>query len=64
MQDVLLFNVHILFTGLAEWYVPTAGIFLWIKIKGISDTYQMIMENAFERGVGKDLMIGNSFKIM
>ncbi|XP_043369321.1 kynurenine/alpha-aminoadipate aminotransferase, mitochondrial-like isoform X3 [Dermochelys coriacea] len=45
--------------GLAEWYVPTAGIFLWIKIKGISDTYQMIMENALERGVS--LVPGQSF---
>ncbi|XP_066488997.1 kynurenine/alpha-aminoadipate aminotransferase, mitochondrial-like [Tiliqua scincoides] len=36
---------------LAEWYVPNAGMFLWIKIKGVSDTYQMIKEKALERGV-------------
>uniref|UniRef100_A0A674IFB7 Aminotransferase class I/classII large domain-containing protein n=1 Tax=Terrapene triunguis TaxID=2587831 RepID=A0A674IFB7_9SAUR len=54
-------NVHILFTGLAEWNIPTAGMFLWIKIKGISNSYQMIMENALERGVS--LVPGQSFSI-
>uniref|UniRef100_A0A8C0IPJ7 Aminotransferase class I/classII large domain-containing protein n=1 Tax=Chelonoidis abingdonii TaxID=106734 RepID=A0A8C0IPJ7_CHEAB len=43
---------------LAEWNIPTAGMFLWIKIKRISNIYQMITENALERGVGKDLMMG------
>ncbi|XP_074807250.1 kynurenine/alpha-aminoadipate aminotransferase, mitochondrial-like isoform X2 [Natator depressus] len=58
-RDAMLAAADKWLKGLAEWYVPTAGIFLWIKIKGISDTYQMIMENAFERGVS--LVPGQSF---
>ncbi|NXJ10448.1 AADAT protein, partial [Odontophorus gujanensis] len=37
--------------GLAEWYPPTAGMFLWIKIKGVSDTRQLIMEKALQKEV-------------
>ncbi|CAM4551428.1 kynurenine/alpha-aminoadipate aminotransferase, mitochondrial isoform X1 [Caretta caretta] len=58
-RDAMLAAADKWLKGLAEWYVPTAGIFLWIKIKGISDTYQMIMENALERGVS--LVPGQSF---
>lgn len=39
--------------GLAEWHAPNAGLFLWIKIKGVSDTFQMVMEKALEKGVRK-----------
>lgn len=39
------------FVGLAEWHVPKAGMFLWIKVKGISDTKQLIEEKAIEREV-------------
>lgn len=38
--------------GLADWHAPNAGLFLWIKIKGMSDTNQMVVEKALERGVG------------
>ncbi|KAL7875705.1 hypothetical protein AOLI_G00106680 [Acnodon oligacanthus] len=36
---------------LAEWHAPTAGMFLWIKLKGIKDTQQLIMEKALEKEV-------------
>lgn len=36
---------------LAEWYPPAAGMFLWIKIKGVSDTQQLIMEKALQKEV-------------
>jgi len=35
-------------TGLAEWYSPKAGLFLWIKLVGISDTSTLIEEKARE----------------
>lgn len=35
----------------AEWHTPTAGMFLWIKLKGISDTQKLIMEKALEKEV-------------
>ncbi|RXN19021.1 kynurenine alpha-aminoadipate mitochondrial [Labeo rohita] len=35
----------------AEWHPPMAGMFLWIKLKGIKDTQQLIMEKALEKEV-------------
>ena len=32
--------------GLAEWYSPRAGLFLWIKLNGIEDTSALIEEKA------------------
>lgn len=48
-------------SGLAEWHVPKAGMFLWIKIKGIPDTKQLIEEKAVEKEVL--LIPGNAFYI-
>jgi len=33
-------------TGLADWSEPEAGMFLWIKLRGISDTKKLIEEKA------------------
>uniref|UniRef100_A0A667Y8R4 Aminoadipate aminotransferase n=1 Tax=Myripristis murdjan TaxID=586833 RepID=A0A667Y8R4_9TELE len=38
-------------TYVAEWHAPSAGMFLWIKLKGIADTQQLIMEKALEKEV-------------
>ncbi|XP_030635802.1 kynurenine/alpha-aminoadipate aminotransferase, mitochondrial [Chanos chanos] len=38
-------------TDVAEWHPPTAGMFLWIKLKGVKDTQQLIMEKALEKEV-------------
>ncbi|XP_058250847.1 kynurenine/alpha-aminoadipate aminotransferase, mitochondrial [Hemibagrus wyckioides] len=35
----------------AEWHAPAAGMFLWIKLKGIKDTQKLIMEKALEKEV-------------
>lgn len=37
--------------GLAEWNVPTAGMFLWIKLIGVHDTYDLISNRAVESKV-------------
>ncbi|XP_006006337.1 kynurenine/alpha-aminoadipate aminotransferase, mitochondrial isoform X2 [Latimeria chalumnae] len=47
--------------GIAEWHVPAAGMFLWIKLKGIPDTYQLIAEKALQKEVL--LVPGASFNI-
>jgi len=47
--------------GLAEWFVPTGGMFLWIKAKGVKDTYKMITERALSKKVV--LAPGNLFMI-
>ena len=36
----------------AEWHAPSAGMFLWIKLKGVADTQRLIMEKALEKEVG------------
>ncbi|KAI4886304.1 hypothetical protein NFI96_016721, partial [Prochilodus magdalenae] len=35
----------------AEWHAPAAGMFLWIKLKGVKDTQKLIMEKALEKEV-------------
>uniref|UniRef100_A0A4W6D9E7 Kynurenine/alpha-aminoadipate aminotransferase, mitochondrial n=1 Tax=Lates calcarifer TaxID=8187 RepID=A0A4W6D9E7_LATCA len=37
--------------SVAEWHSPSAGMFLWIKLKGIADTQQLIMQKALEKEV-------------
>ncbi|XP_012262052.1 kynurenine/alpha-aminoadipate aminotransferase, mitochondrial-like [Athalia rosae] len=37
--------------GLAEFAVPGAGFFLWIKVKGVSDTWRMVMQRGVTHGV-------------
>lgn len=46
---------------LAEWHAPSAGMFLWIKIKGIADTQQLIMEKALEKEVSIGFNTHNTF---
>lgn len=41
----------LLFIGLAEWHAPNAGMFLWIKVKGISDTNELIEKKAIKKEV-------------
>ncbi|XP_069100408.1 kynurenine/alpha-aminoadipate aminotransferase, mitochondrial [Pleurodeles waltl] len=50
-RDVMLSSAEKWLTGLAEWQCPAAGMFLWMKINGISDTEKMIMEKAFKKEV-------------
>lgn len=50
-RDVMLSSAEKWLTGLAEWQCPEAGMFLWMKIKQISDTEKLIMEKAFKKEV-------------
>ncbi|XP_048365633.1 kynurenine/alpha-aminoadipate aminotransferase, mitochondrial-like [Sphaerodactylus townsendi] len=50
-RDLMLAAADKWLKDLAEWYTPEAGLFLWIKIKGISDTHEMITKKAMEKGV-------------
>ncbi|KAI4573287.1 hypothetical protein MJT46_004527 [Ovis ammon polii x Ovis aries] len=38
-------------SGLAEWQVPNAGMFLWVKIKGIHDVRKLIEEKAVKNEI-------------
>ncbi|XP_063090824.1 kynurenine/alpha-aminoadipate aminotransferase, mitochondrial-like [Cavia porcellus] len=63
-RDAMLAAAEKWLSGLAEWHVPVAGLFLWIKIKGISDSEQLIEEEAIKKGVllvpGKAFYIDSS----
>ncbi|XP_077984374.1 kynurenine/alpha-aminoadipate aminotransferase, mitochondrial-like [Glandiceps talaboti] len=65
-RNLLLASAEKHLTGLAEWNVPTGGMFLWIKLLGIEDTYQLIMKKAIEKEVlfvpGRDFLSDNTQK--
>jgi len=42
------------YIGLAEWDEPVAGMFLWLKLKGINDTKKLIEEKALAKEVRND----------
>lgn len=54
----------LLFVGLAEWHVPTAGMFLWIKIKGLHDVRKLIEEKAFKKEVKQEEKLYFFFKVI
>ncbi|XP_039769626.1 kynurenine/alpha-aminoadipate aminotransferase, mitochondrial isoform X3 [Ornithorhynchus anatinus] len=60
-RDAMLASADKWLKGLAEWHSPAAGMFLWIKIKGVSDTQQLIMEKALKKEVL--LVPGGAFNV-
>uniref|UniRef100_A0A8C7DSR4 Kynurenine/alpha-aminoadipate aminotransferase, mitochondrial n=1 Tax=Oncorhynchus kisutch TaxID=8019 RepID=A0A8C7DSR4_ONCKI len=52
-RDAMLSSADKCLKGLyvAEWHAPAAGMFLWIKVKGVADTQKLIMEKAMEKEV-------------
>ncbi|XP_076751263.1 kynurenine/alpha-aminoadipate aminotransferase, mitochondrial [Xylocopa sonorina] len=38
-------------TGLADFTLPKGGFFLWIKVRGIKDTWKMMMQRGVTEGV-------------
>ena len=39
------------FIGLADFSRPEAGFFLWIKVRGVKDTWKMVMQRGVVHGV-------------
>ncbi|XP_063166372.1 kynurenine/alpha-aminoadipate aminotransferase, mitochondrial [Candoia aspera] len=60
-RDVMLNAADKWLKGLADWHIPAAGMFLWINIKGVPDTQELIMKKALEKQVL--LVPGCSFNI-
>ncbi|KAG5845579.1 hypothetical protein ANANG_G00140780 [Anguilla anguilla] len=50
-RDAMLSSADRWLKDVAEWHAPAAGMFLWIRLKGIADTQQLIMEKALEKEV-------------
>jgi len=58
-RDVIIEACEKYLVGLAEWEVPTAGMFLWLKLIGVADTTELIKVKAVKELV---LMVpGKSF---
>ncbi|KAI8423902.1 hypothetical protein MSG28_012900 [Choristoneura fumiferana] len=37
--------------SLADWSPPKGGLFLWLRVRGVDDVYNMVFETAFKRGL-------------
>ncbi|GAB1606308.1 kynurenine/alpha-aminoadipate aminotransferase, mitochondrial-like isoform X1 [Argonauta hians] len=59
-RDVTLDAANKHLKGIAEWNEPAGGMFLWLKLIGVDDTYRLIMEKAKDKEVlfvpGKSFM--------
>lgn len=58
-RDTMLTLVEKHLTGLAEWYVPQAGFFFWVKLIGIDDTLDLVMNKFVSQGIF--ITPGNAF---
>lgn len=63
-KDAILAAADKWLSGLAEWHAPTAGMFLWIKVKGIYDVKKIIEEKAIKKEIffisGSDFYIDSA----
>ncbi|XP_069570915.1 kynurenine/alpha-aminoadipate aminotransferase, mitochondrial [Brachyistius frenatus] len=50
-RDAMISSADKWLKDVAEWHSPSAGMFLWMKLKGVADTQQLIMEKALEKEV-------------
>ncbi|XP_017293715.1 kynurenine/alpha-aminoadipate aminotransferase, mitochondrial [Kryptolebias marmoratus] len=50
-RDAMISSADKWLKDVAEWHAPSAGMFLWMKLKGVADTQQLIMERALEKEV-------------
>ena len=57
-RDAMLRSAERHLTGLCEWFVPAAGMFLWLRVLGLEDTRAMIMKEGIANNV---LLVPGSF---
>ncbi|XP_071553047.1 kynurenine/alpha-aminoadipate aminotransferase, mitochondrial-like [Panulirus ornatus] len=50
-RDAMLQAANKYLTGVCEWSVPTGGMFLWLKVCGVRDTWTMLLERGLEKRV-------------
>ncbi|XP_068611926.1 kynurenine/alpha-aminoadipate aminotransferase, mitochondrial [Brachionichthys hirsutus] len=50
-RDAMISSAENWLKDVADWHTPTAGMFLWIKLKGVADTHQLIVKKALEKEV-------------
>ncbi|XP_070151869.1 kynurenine/alpha-aminoadipate aminotransferase, mitochondrial [Polyergus mexicanus] len=50
-RDIMLAIVEKHLTGLAEWYVPQGGFFLWLKLTDVDNVLDLVMNKCISQGV-------------
>lgn len=50
-RDIMIAGLEKHLSGLAEWTVPKAGMFVWVKILGLEDVYDIVMEKCMSQGL-------------
>jgi len=56
-RDTMIRAAEAHLVGLAEWFLPSAGMFVWFRLLGIDDTFELIKKKALEE---KFLMVPGS----
>ncbi|XP_067838582.1 kynurenine/alpha-aminoadipate aminotransferase, mitochondrial isoform X2 [Heptranchias perlo] len=63
-RDAMLSSAERWLKDEVDWHVPSAGMFFWMKLKGIPDTFQLISKKALQKEVlfvpGQAFMIDGS----
>ncbi|XP_066576918.1 kynurenine/alpha-aminoadipate aminotransferase, mitochondrial isoform X2 [Amia ocellicauda] len=60
-RDAALGSADRWLKDLADWHPPAAGMFLWLRLRGVSDTHELITKKALEKEVL--LVPGGAFNI-
>ncbi|KAK3923296.1 Kynurenine/alpha-aminoadipate aminotransferase, mitochondrial, partial [Frankliniella fusca] len=50
-RDIMIQAADKHLSGLAEWNVPTGGMFLWIKVHNVEDTNAMVMSHGIDKKI-------------
>ncbi|XP_033217726.1 kynurenine/alpha-aminoadipate aminotransferase, mitochondrial-like isoform X2 [Belonocnema kinseyi] len=50
-RDIMTNLLEKYLDGLAEWSVPKAGFFVWLKIKDVDDIYDLVMQKCIDQNI-------------
>ncbi|CAO3646212.1 unnamed protein product [Cunninghamella echinulata] len=50
-RDLFIDSLETYMKGRAEWVTPSAGMFVWLKLKNITSSYDLIMNKALKKRV-------------
>ncbi|GJQ80247.1 hypothetical protein Trydic_g23819 [Trypoxylus dichotomus] len=48
-RDITIAAMERYLTGLCEWTTPAGGMFVWIKVHGVADVYEMLMNRGLKK---------------
>lgn len=50
-RDFTLTSMERYLKGLCDWTIPSGGMFVWIKVRGVSDVYDMLMTRGLKKNI-------------